>query len=69
MIIVFDFDKTLTFKDTLFGFYKIVNKNSSIFLIKRLLLLIGAFLYKFKIIDNDSLKSFGIFLFLKGKDK
>lgn len=69
MTIVFDFDKTLTYEDTLLGFYKIVNKNDLIFSIKRLLLLIAAIVYKFKLINNDTLKKFGIFLFLKGKEK
>lgn len=69
MTIVFDFDKTLTYRDTLFGFYKAVNQNNLIFSIKRILLLIVAILYKIKLIDNNTLKKFGVFLFLKGIDK
>lgn len=69
MTIVFDFDKTLTDRDTLFGFYKLTNKSGFSYLIKRVLLLIAAICYKLKIISNNKLKKIGVSLFLKGKDK
>ena len=69
MTIVFDFDKTLTDRDTLFGFYKLTNKPGFSYFIKRVLLLIAAICFKFKIISNNRLKKIGVSLFLKGKDK
>jgi HAD superfamily phosphoserine phosphatase-like hydrolase len=66
-VIIFDFDKTLIEKDTLFGFYKIVHGNGIIFKIKRLVMLFSAVGYKLKLINNNSLKAIGIGLFLKGK--
>lgn len=69
MYAVFDFDKTLTNHDTLFGFYRAANKKSYSFLMKRTLFLGVALFYKLKIINNDQLKKFGVFLFLKGKSR
>jgi len=69
MIMVFDFDKTLTYRDTLFGFYRIANKSDISYYIKRVLLLMAAICYKLKLINNDRLKKTGISLFLKGKGK
>jgi len=66
---VFDFDKTLTNKDTLFGFYRYVNGSSKGFELKRLVLMLAAVLYKFKVLSNDQLKSVGISLFLKGRKR
>lgn len=68
-MIIFDFDKTLINKDSLFGFYKAVHGNNTNFKIKRVLLLIGAILYKLKIISNDGLKRLGIFLFLNDQNQ
>jgi phosphoserine phosphatase len=66
-MIIFDFDKTLINKDTLFGFYRIVNSDGFVFKIKRLVLLCAAVCYKLKLISNNTLKEVGIKLFLKGK--
>ena len=66
-MVIFDFDKTLINKDTLFGFYRCVHGDNMLFKVKRVLLIFAAILYKLKFIDNDKLKSFGIGLFLKGK--
>lgn len=63
---VFDFDKTLTNKDTLFGFYKRVGKGDPWFGPKRLVLLISSVLYKLRLISNTTLKRIGVNLFLKG---
>lgn len=66
---VFDFDKTLTNRDTLFGFYQEVSIGDKTFILKRLVLLACALLYKSKIMSNDELKRMGIRLFLNGKTK
>lgn len=68
-MIVFDFDKTLTNKDTLFGFYRQVDGDSSFFSIKRVLLLFTGVASKLKLLNNDQLKAVGVRLFLKGKSK
>jgi phosphoserine phosphatase len=67
--IVFDFDKTLTSHDTLFGFYKAVHGDGIRFRIKHLGLLLAAILYKSRLISNDQLKKVGVFLFLKNKSE
>lgn len=66
---IFDFDKTLTNKDTLYGFYYIIDNKHPLFQIKRLLQIFSAVLYKMKIISNTQLKIIGVKLFLKGKSK
>ncbi|MEL7221759.1 MAG: haloacid dehalogenase-like hydrolase [Bacteroidota bacterium] len=66
---VFDFDKTLTNQDTLFGFYREASRGDVFFGLKRLLLLGCAILYKINIINNDQLKQVGVYLFLNGKTK
>jgi len=66
---VFDFDKTLIDKDTLFGFYKFIAGKSSFFVFKKVCLLVIAVFYKIGLINNDRLKSIGIWLFLKGKER
>jgi phosphoserine phosphatase len=63
-VIVFDFDKTLTEKDTLFGFYRSVYKEKWSFLFRRAVHLGAAFIYKLGIINNDQLKKIGVYLFL-----
>jgi phosphoserine phosphatase len=68
-VIVFDFDKTLTDRDTLFGFYRIVAGSDRLFLLKRIVLLVAGVLYKAGLIKNNTLKRLGIFLFLKGRPR
>jgi len=68
-IVVFDFDKTLTNKDTLFGFYKTVAGNDHGFFAKRIILIAAGVLYKVRLLKNDTLKSIGIKLFVKGKTR
>ena len=65
--VVFDFDKTLTNYDTLFGFYREVDGSSPDFHVKRAMLFVAALVYKARLMSNDKLKSFGIWLFLRGK--
>lgn len=68
-VAVFDFDKTLTDIDTLFGFYRIVARDDRLFRQKRILLIAAGVLYKAGLIKNRTLKRFGISLFLKGKTR
>ena len=66
-IVVFDFDKTLTYKDTLFDFYiSIVEKNYKLPL-KIFCYFFFMVLFKFKLISNDFLKKIGFNIFIKGK--
>jgi phosphoserine phosphatase len=64
---IFDFDKTLTDYDTLFGFYREVCKNERFFFLKKNLLLLFGVLYKLNFISNTTLKRVGVSLFLKNK--
>ena len=68
-MVIFDFDKTLINRDTLFGFYRAVDVHNPFFRLKRLLLLTFAFLYKFGLVSNSQLKRVGIALFLRGKSR
>ena len=68
-VIVFDFDKTLTNKDTLFGFYRMIDGQNPLFRLKQILLIGAAAFYKSGFITNDILKKIGISLFLKGKTR
>ena len=65
---VFDFDKTLTNKDTLFGYYRTVSRDEKWFQVKRGLIIIAGVIYKVGFIDNDQLKELGFRLFLKNKE-
>ena len=68
-IIVFDFDKTLTKKDTLFGFFLFAaNKNLSYYL-KVIYYCFLMLLAKLDLIKNEKLKSKGIQLFLNPLSK
>ena len=64
-IIVFDFDKTLTYSDTLFGFFKTASVKSIMFPFKVIGYFTAMIFAKFRIISNTTLKSWGIYLFLK----
>jgi HAD superfamily phosphoserine phosphatase-like hydrolase len=68
-IVVFDFDKTLTLKDTNLGFYLFAGKKQSFFIIK-LIIYFGLMLFrKLRLISNSRLKNFGLYLFLRDKDE
>ena len=67
-IVVFDFDKTLTYRDTLLDFYIHVSKKNFKFPIKLSYYIGLMVLFKLKIISNDCLKIKGFNLFLKGLD-
>lgn len=63
---VFDFDKTLTYKDTLLGFYlEVIFINNKIKIILLPIYFIFMIFHKYKIIDNECLKKIGVYLFLK----
>jgi len=64
-IVLFDFDKTLTKKDTVLGFLVMVSGKRFISF-RILILLFFAVLHKLGLISNDRLKKTGIGLFLKG---
>ena len=65
-IVVFDFDKTLTYNDTLFNFYCYVSKKNIHYPLRVILYIIYMILFKCKIISNDYLKLMGFNLFLRG---
>jgi phosphoserine phosphatase len=65
-VIVFDFDKTLTVRDTIFGFYRAVSGSSALFFWKRMMFLAAAVLSKTGLVSNDRLKQWGAALFLNG---
>jgi HAD superfamily phosphoserine phosphatase-like hydrolase len=65
-IIVFDFDKTLTLRDTLTGFYLKCNRERRFPYLRRFIYFFVQILYKTGLITNDRLKSCGIRIFLKG---
>ncbi len=68
-LVVFDFDKTLTKKDTIFGYYRAVSGDDLLFKLKYPFFLLIAILAKLKIISNNSLKSLGVKFYLKGSKK
>ncbi|CAN5863014.1 hypothetical protein BH11BAC4_BH11BAC4_20260 [soil metagenome] len=64
-IVVFDFDKTLTKKDTVLGFLTMASSKTVIPL-RLLIQLFFAVLHKLKFISNEQLKKAGVDIFLKG---
>lgn len=67
-IIVFDFDKTLTYRDTLFGFYISISEKGFKFLVKICSYFFLMVLFKIRIISNDYLKKQGFKIFIKNKE-
>lgn len=67
-IIVFDFDKTLTYRDTLFGFYISISEKDYKFPLKICFYFFLMFLFKIQIISNDYLKKQGFKIFIKNKE-
>jgi len=65
-VIVFDFDKTLTYKDTLFGFYAAASRSVPVFKMKRPFFLFVAAAYKLGLISNLTLKKAGVWFYLRG---
>jgi len=65
-IIVFDFDKTLTYKDTLLDFFTFSTTKNITFPFRLLLYYLLMLFAKINFISNDLMKKGGIFLFIKG---
>ena len=69
MIVVYDFDKTLTTKDTVLGFFIACSKKDYTFFYNILVFFSLMVAHKIKLISNNHLKKIGVELFLKGKKK
>lgn len=65
-IIVYDFDKTLTYKDTLLSFFAFATNKNVLYPIKFLFYIFCMIAAKLKLITNTQLKQAGIYLFLSG---
>lgn len=63
-VVVFDFDKTLTKRDTLLDFFLFQKKINAALLCKIIIYFGCMILFKLHIINNFSLKSVGVYLFL-----
>ena len=68
-VIVFDFDKTLTYTDSLFGFFLTATEKNITYPVKVLLYIFIMVFAKLKVLSNKNMKRIGIALFLKGIDK
>ncbi len=68
-VVVYDFDKTLTYKDTLLGFFRFAAKKDLCYQCKWLIYFFGMISAKLGFISNDMLKNIGIKMFLKTLDK
>ena len=65
---LFDFDKTLTFEDTLYGFYMTCN-DGKISFFKKAFYFLASILNYTNLINNTTFKRIGVKLFLVGKKK
>ncbi len=68
-MILIDFDKTLTYRDTLLGFFITVCKTYKYKFIFFPFYFLSMILLKLKIINNDKFKQIGIYFFLKNISK
>lgn len=68
-IIVFDFDKTLTYQDTILPFFRFIAQKNVYYPFKVGIYYFFMILNKLNLISNFTLKDIGIKLFLKGIDK
>lgn len=69
MIVVFDFDKTLTCKDTLLDYYIYCSHGSPFQKLRLGMYCIFMVLHKIGLVSNGFLKDLGVKLFLIGKEK
>lgn len=67
-IVVFDFDKTLTCKDTVLGFFMNCGRKSRLFPFKLAIYFLLMTLARLNIISNFRLKDLGIKIFMKNLD-
>ncbi len=65
-IVVYDFDKTLTYKDTLWGFFTVAGRERALFVLKMFMYVKDMILAKAGLITNTELKKRGVRYFLKG---
>ena len=63
--IIFDFDKTLTLKDTNFSFFIFNGRKKSFFIIRIIIYIFFRFLCKIKLVTNLQLKNVGLMLFYR----
>jgi hypothetical protein len=68
-IIVYDFDKTLTMHDTLFGFFRHASKKSIKYYAKLPIYIYWMILSKFGLVSNTKLKEIGVAFFLQNLSK
>lgn len=68
-VIVFDFDKTMTEKDTILGFYRFASRFKLSYSLKLPIYYLFAILTKMKFKSNMELKRLGVRLFLNGLEK
>lgn len=66
-VVVFDFDKTLTYKDTVFPFFLDVSRKGIPFFFKVPLFFFCMVLFKLKLISNSTLKRIGVYFFLRNQ--
>ena len=65
----FDFDKTLTYHDTLFGFFRHCARKNLLYPVKLLLYFVAMVAAKLKMLSNTRLKEIGVRLFLAGEKR
>jgi HAD superfamily phosphoserine phosphatase-like hydrolase len=68
-VIVFDFDKTLTLRDTNWGYFKFAGKQQHLYTVRLIIYLGFLVLRKLKLISNIKLKNIGLSLFLSKKSE
>lgn len=66
-VVVFDFDKTLTYRDTVLDYYVEIARKDDTFLFKLMVYISFMILFKLNLITNDYLKLKGFNLFIKGR--
>jgi len=68
-VVGYDFDKTLTYKDTLLGYFCECAPKNFFYVPKLACYFVGMVAAKLGLLSNTDLKKVGIFLFLKGQSK
>ena len=66
-IVVFDFDKTLTVKDTNLLFFTFVGRTKSFYYFRLIIYIVFVIIRKFRLISNTLLKNVGLLIFINGK--
>jgi len=68
-IVVYDFDKTLTYKDTLLGYFLYSGKRNVLYPFKSIIYFFSMILAKLKFMTNTDLKRVGVNLFLSNLEE